>query len=192
MNCVLILIILMVMYQIANAMDMTKNRERFASTNSEAIAAVAALYNKDNMTLTNAHITDKLTVGSLNILPRGIVTMWNGTTAPKGWALCDGRNGTPNLKDRFILGAGRKKVGNRGGEETHRLSIGEMPAHSHNQYTNNRGQNNGEWSQGGLARLMVGDRSGGFWHANFSAHLGGNQAHNNMPPYYTMAFIMKL
>ena len=39
---------------------------------------------------------------------RGII-MWSGTAAdiPTGWALCDGTNGTPNLTDRFVLGAGK-------------------------------------------------------------------------------------
>ena len=38
--------------------------------------------------------------------------MWSGTTVPSGWALCDGTNGTPNLKNKFIMGSSTKKVGN--------------------------------------------------------------------------------
>jgi hypothetical protein len=43
-----------------------------------------------------------------SILPYGSITMWYGTVAniPVGWHLCDGTNGTPNLVDRFIVGAG--------------------------------------------------------------------------------------
>jgi microcystin-dependent protein len=43
-----------------------------------------------------------------SILPYGSITMWYGTveTIPAGWALCNGTNDTPNLVDRFIVGAG--------------------------------------------------------------------------------------
>tara|TARA_B100000768_G_C11280715_1_gene378429 strand:- start:1758 stop:2540 length:783 start_codon:yes stop_codon:yes gene_type:complete len=40
--------------------------------------------------------------GGLNILPKGCIVAWNGTTAPAGWAMCDGKNGTPDLRGRFI------------------------------------------------------------------------------------------
>jgi hypothetical protein len=41
-------------------------------------------------------------------VPKGIISMWSGTiaTIPSGWYLCDGSNNTPDLRDRFILGAG--------------------------------------------------------------------------------------
>ena len=39
--------------------------------------------------------------------PRGMISMWSGVaeTIPQGWALCDGTNGTPDLRDKFVLGA---------------------------------------------------------------------------------------
>jgi hypothetical protein len=42
------------------------------------------------------------------LLPRGLVVLWSGRVAdvPDGWALCGGRNGTPDLRDRFVVGAG--------------------------------------------------------------------------------------
>ncbi|MGJ0848633.1 hypothetical protein ACR77J_18340, partial [Tissierella praeacuta] len=42
-------------------------------------------------------------------VPKGAILMWSGSIAniPEGWALCDGNNGTPDLRDRFIVGAGR-------------------------------------------------------------------------------------
>jgi len=49
------------------------------------------------------------------LLPRGLITMFSGTTVPEGWALCDGTNGTPNLVDRFILGG---TLGDIGGSNT--------------------------------------------------------------------------
>ena len=45
----------------------------------------------------------------LYLVPGGFIGMWSGSaeTIPTGWALCDGTNGTPDLTDRFILGAGK-------------------------------------------------------------------------------------
>ena len=40
--------------------------------------------------------------GSLNIVPKGTIVAFNSETAPDGWALCDGTNGTPDLRGRFI------------------------------------------------------------------------------------------
>jgi microcystin-dependent protein len=180
-------------------------------------------------------------------LPRGIITMWSGATnaVPSGWALCDGNNGTPNLKDRFIVGAGQSYgVGNTGGNWTQTPSVwtnaagtgiqvagtaintSQMPWHTHS------------GSVGSDASIQVQDSiqssSAGEWLADdsfgsvgwspspirkplkeFSASLsisgtGGNQPHYHgvtdnghahtaaasaidvRPPYYALAFIMKL
>ncbi len=49
----------------------------------------------------------------------GMIMMYNSTTAPSGWYLCDGNNGTPDLRDRFIVGAGSTySVGDTGGSAT--------------------------------------------------------------------------
>ena len=60
--------------------------------------------------------------------------MWSGesTTIPTGWVLCNGQNNTPDLRDRFIVGAGNGyAVGSTGGEATHTLTVNEMPSHNH-------------------------------------------------------------
>jgi microcystin-dependent protein len=54
-----------------------------------------------NVTGTGRHRQD-----GNELLPRGVITMWTGSTAPAGWALCDGTNSTPNLSGRFIVGIG--------------------------------------------------------------------------------------
>lgn len=78
-------------------------------------------------------------------LPAGFIGMWSGSVVaiPAGWALCDGTNGTPNLVDRFIVGAGNFYVpGAVGGAETVTLTTNELPAHTHTGTTDSNGSHN--------------------------------------------------
>lgn len=55
----------------------------------------------------------------LAAFPQGLIFAWYSRTGPvpPGWAICDGQNGTPDLRDRFLLGAGSfEGVGRRGGK----------------------------------------------------------------------------
>tara|TARA_B100001769_G_scaffold183661_1_gene145303 strand:+ start:1396 stop:4494 length:3099 start_codon:yes stop_codon:yes gene_type:complete len=82
------------------------------------------------------------------ILPKGIITMWSGSdhNIPSGWVLCDGKNGTPDLRGRFILastgetdisnlyGENKKNTFNTnsiGGQHDNYLTLDELPNHSH-------------------------------------------------------------
>ena len=118
-------------------------------------------------------------------LPQGAIIIWSGTVAsiPSGWALCNGTNGTPDLRDRFIVGAGKSySVGGKGGEATHTLTTAEMPPHIHN-----------------MEGFQIGSRWGAE-HPTFipggagisTGSAGGGQAHENRPPYYALCFIMKI
>jgi hypothetical protein len=46
-------------------------------------------------------------------IPKGIIAIWSGSIAsiPSGWKLCDGNNGTPDLRNRFIIGAQKDDLG---------------------------------------------------------------------------------
>ena len=67
-------------------------------------------------------------------MPAGGIIMWSGSESniPSGWALCNGQNGTPDLRDRFIIGAGSThRAGTTGGNASVQLSENNLPAHSH-------------------------------------------------------------
>lgn len=64
----------------------------------------------------------------------GMIMLWSGSIAsvPSGWALCDGTNGTPNLRDRFVVGAGSTYAVNAtGGASTVTLATTNLPSHTH-------------------------------------------------------------
>ena len=69
-------------------------------------------------------------------MPTGAIIMWSGLIGdvPAGWVVCDGNNGTPNLTDRFIVGAGGSLgvvAGATGGSHTVTLSASNLPSHTH-------------------------------------------------------------
>lgn len=129
-------------------------------------------------------------------VPTGLISMWSGSVAaiPGGWQLCDGTNGTPDLRDRFIVGAGSSYVpGDTGGQNAVTLGISEMPSHTHGM---NYQQKNVEDTGGAPVSDMRfgGDPDGGFtnYYDQFGniTYTGGNGAHENRPPYYALAYIM--
>ncbi len=121
-------------------------------------------------------------------MPSGAIVMWSGSISniPSGWVLCDGNNGTPDLRDRFVVGAGNSyNVGNTGGEASHNLTESEMPSHNHGikEVSNVNDSNIGE----GFTH-NDGDTS----YINFSQDAGGDSAHENRPPYHALAYIQKV
>ena len=131
--------------------------------------------------------------GKFNYLPTGSIIAFKGTTAPKGWVVCDGRNGTPNLKGRFIYGYDATKgIGSVGGAATVRLTAAQMPAHSHpyvdSYFAEYQGVNKGYYGSNSGA-----DRDNAPYSVNKNTSVyGGGQPHENMPPYCVLLYIMKL
>ena len=76
-------------------------------------------------------------------IPSGSIAMWGNDAIPTGWVLCDGNNGTPNLNDRFIMGAGGAyAVDTRGGtNSTTTLTNSKVPQHRHTGTTGNQSAN---------------------------------------------------
>ena len=86
------------------------------------------------------------------------------------------------IKDTFLLGAGEKySAGTSGGEDTHKLTVAEMPEHNHSA-TRHRGSGNMTW--GGL--IGVDKVDGVSKGVQYTGPTGGNQPHNNMPPFLTV------
>lgn len=180
-------------------------------------------------------------------MPKGGIIIWSGleTNIPSGWAICDGNNGTPNLRDRFVLCAGAGAVNpvhTAGGSSSATLSIANMPSHSHSSSASISGNISGTTSAAGAhnhsiydpghthpvskyASLTgisganplwandatsttsaamtgisingVGDHSHTFSGTISGGNVtiaaeGGGQAFSIMPPFYSLAFIMKL
>lgn len=179
-------------------------------------------------------------------VPSGVITMWSGSiaTIPPGWNLCDGTNGTPDLRNRFVVGAGSSYgVGDAGGSNEVTLSSAQMPSHSHGGgslavgsggghshgsgtlSTNTAGSHTHTYSRmatssvikfwsddtpangvitstvdtsssGSHSHSLSGSTSAAGDHSHSlsgsTASQGGGAAHENRPPYYALAYIMKL
>lgn len=177
-------------------------------------------------------------------VPVGLISMWSGNVGTQfnsngqglgdltGWALCDGRNGTPDLRGRFIVGlansdgsdygyvnseknlAAYTTVGNSGGERTHTLTVAEMPSHNHGGTTSTDGnhEHSVRSAAGACGPFSIGPsqiRIDGNCNSNYDNSTSGNMdfagshshtissqgsgaAHENRPPYYVLAYIMKL
>jgi microcystin-dependent protein len=85
---------------------------------------------------------------------------------------------TPDLRDRFVLCEGVTPFGETGGEAEHTLTIAEMPTHTH-EYTT---------ALPSVSTVVVPDEPSAVPSPAVTAPAGGNQAHNNMPPYYALIF----
>lgn len=141
-------------------------------------------------------------------VPIGAIIMWGGavSTIPTGWALCDGTNGTPDLRSRFVVGAANVQsvmqllptgpltaypAGTTGGEEAHALELSEIPSHTHN-YAQNAG------GPPTVSTLIYGGQTDnpGYYPTKptggDSTNNNATKPHNNLPPFFALAFIMKV
>ena len=102
-----------------------------AQTNSPAFTGVPTAPTAAYGTNTTQIATTAFVQASL---PAGVIVMWSGSiaTIPSGWLLCNGASGTPDLRDRFVVGAGSTyAVGATGGANSVTLLTANLPSHTH-------------------------------------------------------------
>jgi len=137
-------------------------------------------------------------------IPSGLISLWSGSigSVPLGWYLCDGSNGTPNLLDKFIVGAGSAySVGGTGGSadsivvsHTHTAtSVVTDPGHTHGSAQYFAAIGGGGNNVGGSTASYQGIPSAttGITVATTNANTGVSGTNANLPPYYALAYIMK-
>lgn len=136
-------------------------------------------------------------------IPTGGIIIWSGSAVPDGWALCDGTNGTPDLRGRFVLGGSDSHaIGSVGGSEEVTLTEAQIPKHRHFEYLQAPGTNVTYYyrfnnSSGSSIGVTINndaiERKDTFSSAAaVTSYVGSSNPHPNMPPYYTLAYIMKL
>lgn len=131
---------------------------------------------------------------TLKGVPIGTILMWTGSVIPEGWALCDGSNGTPDLRGRFPLGENSDyPVNSTGGSKEVRLTIDNIPAHKHtiNRTVAKIGDNNH------MVPLWNNDVVGGAdnWGGNARTTDTGKENPdpiNLLNPYAVVKFIMRI
>lgn len=151
-------------------------------------------------------------------VPTGTIVPFAGNQIPNGWLLCNGQSVSqstysdlyqvlgslygsatdgnfvlPNIKGKFIVGINSSDssfntLGKTGGEKTHTLTITEMPSHVHALNTNINCTGFGTGNS--MTRGAGGTTE---WKDNeyYIKSTGGGAAHNNLPPYITMNYIIK-
>ena len=139
-------------------------------------------------------------------VPSGCILLWSGSTGsiPSGFVLCDGTNGTPDLRNSFIVGAGNSyTVGQTGGSadaivvsHTHTAtSTVTDPQHSHGVHAGAGTQGSSSTDMVNNANLnltsLTSNASTGITVATSNASTGTSGTNANLPPYYALAYIQK-
>lgn len=140
--------------------------------------------------------------GWVREIAQGTIVMWSGLigSIPPGWVLCNGvlhaptGYTPPNLSGKFIVGydagdADYNAINNQGGAKTVTLSIGQMPTHSHGGFT---GSASAATTAGAVNASGAAIGAALTTHSHSINPEGLGQAHENRPPYYTLAYLAKL
>ena len=138
-------------------------------------------------------------------IPTGMISLWYGSigSVPSGWYLCDGTNGTPDLRDRFVVGAGSTySVASIGGSadaiivsHTHTATVTD-PGHFHTTPVHPSGGSatagNNNYDGTNTTVLATENTSTSTTRISVSnASVGVSGTNANLPPYYALAYVMK-
>ena len=168
---------------------------------NNATAPTQAVGNSSTLLATTAFVA--------NSIPSGVIVMWSGSvaTVPSGWILCNGSNGTPDLRNRFVVGAGSTYAAAATGGSADAVVV----SHTHTATVTDPGHfhtttifNINDFNQGGLtpgleqfpddqqgtANINTNSKATGITVANSTTGVSATNA--NLPPYYALAYIMKV
>jgi hypothetical protein len=140
-------------------------------------------------------------------IPTGLISLWSGSigSIPTGWYLCDGTNGTPDLRDRFVVGAGTTYAVTATGGSTDAVVV------SHNHTATSVVTDPGHRHSVGSDTFNIGAEAGaallrpagvgttsytttsttGITVATTNTATGVSGVNANLPPYYALAYVMK-
>jgi microcystin-dependent protein len=184
----------------------------------DLIAAIRAAHHRD---ADGTKISYQDIATGWGLVPSKGIIMYNDTIAniPTGYVFCNGANSTPDLRNKFVLCPGQDDggtydTGDTGGAATHQLLESEMPSHTHvqNAHTHtqdahahniycqfgadgqNRRPESGDGNYAGTGESHGAVDASVATNQNTTAtnqNTGGGGAHNNMPPFKALVFIMK-
>jgi hypothetical protein len=145
-------------------------------------------------------------------VPDGAILMWSGSIAaiPASFVLCDGTNGTPDLRDRFIVGAGSSFAPLATGGSANAIVVSHTHSgtlsgstdtagsHGHTYYGSNTQGSGGSAGVQGAQNWATQTTDAGGAHSHTLtgsvtvASAGEDGTNKNLPPYFALAFIMKV
>jgi hypothetical protein len=197
-------------------------------------AAIASKADSNSPTLTGTPLAPTAAAGTSNtqiattafangVIPSGVIVMWSGSiaTIPSGWYLCNGSNSTPDLRNRFIVGAGSTySVAGTGGSadaitvaHTHTGTTASNGSHEHLMVADTTNFSGTSPWGGGTYLAQAGSfgdstyrlrgtdaasptvaqssSAGAHTHTFTTGSTGSSGTNANLPPYYALAYIMK-
>jgi len=169
------------------------------------LAPTAASGTNNTQIATTAFVT----TAAAAAFPAGGIILWSGSVAsiPSGWALCNGSNGTPDLRNRFVVGAGSTYAVDATGGSADAIVVSHThtatststvtdPGHQHSSLGFSGGSSTGIGPIDGdnaINSPTTVNTTGITVATSTTVNSAGSSATNaNLPPYYALAYIMKL